>query len=152
MDRRGRFPCPANPGEIHRAPLVCGGGANAGVSSVRILLVGLSAMLSEIISSAIAAEPTMRVVPGAPSMAELGDYTRRRRIDAVIFAAGNQSFAEDKIADLLRANPRLCLLAVDGGGDQAIVHFLTPSRSVFPGLEAATLTTAIRAGTWLRLG
>jgi hypothetical protein len=151
MDPRGRFPAAADRGEIRHAH-GGGGGANAGVSSVRILLVGLSAMLSEIVSAAIAAEPTMRVVAGAPSMAELDDLARRRRIDAVIFASGNRDFQDDRIAGLLRANPRLCLLAVDGRDDRAIVHFLTPSRTVVPGLEAATLTAAIQAGTWLRLG
>ena len=94
----------------------------------------------------------MRVGAGAPSMAELGNYTRRRRIDAVIFASGDQDFEDHKIAGLLRVNPRLCLLAVDGRDNRAIVHFLTPSRTVFPGLETATLTAAIRAGTWLRRG
>jgi len=109
-------------------------------------------MLSEIIRTAIAAEPQVRVVAGAPSMAELGDYTRRRHIDAVIFAFGNQDFADEKIAGLLRVNPRLCLLAVDGRENRAVVHFLAPSRAVYPTLEAATLAAAIRAGTRLRLG
>ena len=53
-------------------------------------------MLSEIISTAIAAEPQMRVVPGAPSMAELGEYTRRRHIDAVIFASGTRTFRKSR--------------------------------------------------------
>lgn len=119
--------------------------------SVRILLVGLSAMLNEIISSAIAAEPQLRLVSGQPAVAELGEYTRRRHIDAVIFASGNRDFADERIAGLLRANPRLCLLAVDGREDQAVVHFLAPLHQAFHGLEAASLADAIRTGTWLRL-
>jgi hypothetical protein len=109
-------------------------------------------MLSEIITAAIAAEPQMRIVPGTPSMPELGKYTRRRHIDTVIFASGNQDFREETIAGLLQANPRLGLLAVDGREDRAVVHFLAPSREVFPSLQAATLTAAIRAGTRLRVG
>ena len=109
-------------------------------------------MLSEIISSAIATEPQMRVVPGTPSIRELGEYTRRRHIDTVIFAHGNQDFAGEKIAGLLRVNPRLCLLGVDGRENRAVVHFLAPASTVFPTLEASTLTAAIRAGTGLRLG
>ncbi len=109
-------------------------------------------MLSEIIRTAIAAEPQLRLVAGAPSNAELGNYIRRRHIDAVIFASGNRDFEDGEIAGLLRVNPRLCLLAIDGRENQAVVHFLAPSHEVFPGLEAATLAAAIRAGTRLRLG
>ena len=109
-------------------------------------------MLSEIISAAIAGEPQMRIVSGTPSLPELGRYTRQRHIDTVIFASGNQDFKDETIAGLLQVNPRLCLLAVDGQEDRAVVHFLARSREVFPSLEAATLTAAIRAGTRLRLG
>jgi hypothetical protein len=122
------------------------------VSSIRILSFGLSAMLSEIIGAALAAEPRMRIVPGESSLAGLGDYTRRRHIDAVIFASGNRDFGDDKIAELLRVNPRLCLLAVDGQENRATVHFLAHSGAVFSSLEAATLACAIQAGTVLRLG
>ncbi len=108
-------------------------------------------MLSEIIGATVEAAPEMKVVPGVPTMAELGEYTRRRRIDAVIFASGNQDFAGETITGLLRSNPRLCLVAVDGRDNQATAHFLAPSRAVFPGLEASTLTAAMQAGTRMRL-
>lgn len=121
------------------------------MSTIRVLLFGLSAMLSEIISTAITADAQMRIVPGAPTLAELGKYTRRRHIDAVIFASANPAFADERIDQLLQVNPRLCLMAVDGRMDRAIVHFLAPSHAEFPGLEAPTLAAALRAGTGLRL-
>lgn len=109
-------------------------------------------MLSEIVTAALAGAPHMRIVTGAPSIAELGKYTRQRHIDAVIFGSGNQDFRDETIVGVLHANPRLCLLAVDGREDRVVVHCMAPSRDVFPHLEVATLTAAIRAGTRLRLG
>jgi hypothetical protein len=109
-------------------------------------------MLKEIIGAAIAPEPEIRIVPGAPGMARLGNYTRRRKIDAVIFTAENPHFQDEKIAGVLRMNPHLRLLAVDGRENRIIVHFLAPARTVFSSLEASTLTAALRAGTGRELG
>ena len=47
-------------------------------------------------------------------MKNLGAYTRRQRIDVVIFAAGNEKFADDKIVEILRSHPRLSVLSMDG--------------------------------------
>jgi hypothetical protein len=109
-------------------------------------------MLREIVSEALVGEPAMRVIGSTSTFAGLGPYTRRKRIDVLIFVAGDKAFEDIAIADMLRVNPRLCLLGVDGQENQAIVHFLSPSRTVLPNLEASTLASAIRAGTGLRLG
>jgi hypothetical protein len=121
------------------------------MSQIRILLVGLPAMLSEIVSEALAGQPNMRVVAGPTAAINFGSYTRRRRVDAVIFVAGNDAFRDEAITGLLRANPRLCLLAIEGSEDRAILHHLVPTAKVFTGLAHATLVSAILAGTALRL-
>jgi hypothetical protein len=107
-------------------------------------------MLSEIISTAIADEPDMRLVQGSPPAAELGSHTRRHRIDAVILSA-DEDFQEEELLQALRQNPRLCLLVVDGRRDQAIVHHLAPTQDLLVGLADCTLAPAIRAGVALRI-
>lgn len=109
-------------------------------------------MLTEIIRSAIASEPDMAIVEGDDRTAELGTYTRRRRIDVVIFISGDEHFADDRITALLRTNPRLSLLAMDGGRDQGTLHHLVPAHHDIGRLAQPSLAAAIRAGAALRLG
>lgn len=108
-------------------------------------------MLTEIISMAISTEPTMRIVSGQPAPAEIGVYTRQRHIDAVIYTSGGRDFDEESIVNLLRANPRLCLLGLDGRGNRAVLHRLAPTHEQITNLAQATLVSAIQSGTLLRL-
>jgi hypothetical protein len=110
-------------------------------------------MLSEVICAAITVEPDMTIVEDAIRCDdEIGAYTRRRRIDIVIFVAGDKNFADDKIDQLLRANPRLGLLSIDGKRDQCTLHHLVPAHDAISRLAQPSLTAAIRAGAELRLG
>lgn len=123
------------------------------MSIIRILLAGLPRMLNEIIRGVLAAEPDMAIVEGgAVVTAELGAYTRRRRIDVVIFVAGDEDFTDNRILALLRANPRLSLLAMDGRRDHGTLHHLVPAHDEIGRLAQSSLTSAIRAGAALRLG
>ena len=88
-------------------------------------------MLSEVIRATIAAEPDMTIVDDTIGCdEELGHYTQRRRIDVVIFIVGNAKFTDDKILLMLRSNPRLSLLSMDGKRDQerSIIWFLLTTR------------------------
>jgi len=110
-------------------------------------------MLNEIIRATIAAEPDMTIVEDAIRCNEdLGAYTRRHRIDVVIFAAGNEKLADDKIVEILRSNPRLSLLSMDGQRDQGTLHYLVPVHEAVGRLAQSSLIAAIRAGAALRLG
>jgi hypothetical protein len=127
------------------------GGATVRVSRIRILLVGVTGMLNEIIRAAISSEPDMTIVDGAVgSDDDIGAYTRQRRIDVVIYPAGNEDFAEHKIIGMLHANPRLSLLSIDGQRDQGTLHHLVPARDAIGGLVQSSLTDAIRAGAVLK--
>src|SRR6185312_17522673 len=56
--------------------------STGGVSRIRILLIGVSGMLNEIVSAAIALEPDMTIVDSLLRRDEgLGAFTRQRRID-----------------------------------------------------------------------
>jgi hypothetical protein len=109
-------------------------------------------MLTEIIRAAVATEPDMAIIEGdADGNAELGAYTRRRRINVVIFVAGDEAFADSRILTMLRSNPRLSLLAMDGRRDQGTLHHLVAAHDEIGRLAHASLTSAIRAGAALRL-
>lgn len=136
-----------------RKMMAGGRGVDGDVSSIRILLVGVPRMLNEIVRVAIAAEPDMAVVEGGERRSsELAAYTRRRRINVVIFVSGNEEFADDKILGLLHANPRLSLLAIDGRRDRGTLYHLVPAHDAIDGLAQSSLTAAIRAGAALRVG
>jgi hypothetical protein len=125
--------------------------SNRQVTRIRILLVGVTGMLNEIIRAAISSEPDMAIVDGALGLdGDLGAYARQRRIDVVIFPAGTQSFGDREIARLLRANPRLALLSIDGARDEGTLHHLVPARDAIGNLAHSSLTDAIRTGAALR--
>ena len=78
------------------------------MSRIRILLIGVSGMLNEIVSAAIASEPDMTVVDSLARRDEgLGAFTRQRHIDVVIYPAADGGFDDETILGLLKANPRL---------------------------------------------
>jgi hypothetical protein len=121
------------------------------VSRIRILLVEVAGMLNEIVRSTVSCEPDMTIVDGAGcGDDDIGAYTRRRRIDVVIYPAGNPHFADDKLAGMLKANPRIALLSIDGPRDAGTLHHLVPAHDAIGRLAHSSLTAAIRAGAALR--
>jgi hypothetical protein len=127
------------------------GGATGGVSRIRILLIGISGMLNEIVRAAIAPEPDMTIVDSLLRGDEgLGAFTRQHRIDVVIYPAADARFDGDTILGLLKANPRLSLLALDGERDGGTLHHLAPAHDAIGRLAQSSLTAGIRAGAALR--
>jgi hypothetical protein len=106
-------------------------------------------MLNAIIRNAIAAEADMTIVEHIAADTDLGSFARRR-IDVVLFSAGDCAFTDASIDRLLRANPRLGLLAVDGVQDRGVLHHLVPACKEVCPLSRSSLTEAIRAGAALR--
>lgn len=109
-------------------------------------------MLTEIIGAAIEADPRICIVSGRPERSDIGAYARRKHIDAVIFTSGDRNFDDESIFGLLRMNPRLCLLGLDGLRNRAILHRLAPMHENIEDLAQANLVSAIHSGTALRLG
>lgn len=108
-------------------------------------------MLNEIIRTTISSEPDMMIMDGAVRGDEdIGAYTRQRHIDVVIYPAGNADFADDKIVGILKSNPRLSLLSIDGPRDRGTLHHLVPSHDAIGRLAQPSLTAAIRAAVALR--
>jgi hypothetical protein len=150
-DPQSPFPTDTLPCDADGALQARIGGASGHVSRIRILLVGVTGMLNEILRSAISSEPDMAIVDYVIKREdELGTYTRRRRIDVIIFGAGNDNFSDDAIVRLLQANPRLSLLSIDGTRDQGTLHHLVLAHDAIGRLAQSSLTDAIRAGAALR--
>ena len=119
--------------------------------TIRILLFGLPRMLCEVIEQAIASEPDLAIVEGALVAADdLGTFSRTKRIDLIIVPAGAEEFTEDHVVRLLRANPRLGLLAIDGTADRGDLHHLVPAHEPIGSLTRSSVIAAIRAGAALR--
>jgi hypothetical protein len=106
--------------------------------------------MDEILRSAIQAEPDMAIVnraeePGAIGN-RLGAYTKRRHIDVVVCIASDDDRFRDRIEDLLRANARLGVVAIDGGRGTGVLHRLVPVHDAIGPLARENLAGAIRAG------
>lgn len=115
-------------------------------------MVGIEGMLSDIICNVIAAEPDIAMVEAQPDIAsDLGPFTRRHRIDVVICLATDDNFTNNRIDRLLRSNPRLGLVAIDGAGDSGVLHHLVPAHVRFSGLRQSSLLDAIRGGATMRV-
>src|SRR5215469_13392924 len=118
---------------------------------IRVVLIGFPRMLNDIIRRTIASERDIRVVESDPHPREdLGDYTRRRRVDVVIYAARLPAFTRERVKDLLRENPRLGLLEMDGPHDAGALHHLTQTTRRIQPLGAPLFLKAVRAGAALR--
>lgn len=108
-------------------------------------------MLSDIITQAVTAEPDMVVVGSLSSTPEdLGIVSISRRIDVIIFGLGDAYFQDETIDRLLRTNPRLGLLAIDGAADDGVLHHLVPAQRRTGRLAQSSIATAVRNGAALR--
>jgi hypothetical protein len=108
-------------------------------------------MLCDVIEQAIASEPDLTIVKGALVAADdLGTFSRTKRIDVIIVPAGAEEFTEDHVVELLGANPRLGLIAIDGTADRGDLHHLVPAHKSIGPLTRSSVIAAIRAGAALR--
>lgn len=108
----------------------------------RIVLVAMSRMLSDVIRELVAGDPACEVV------AELGPHAPRAAVEAwnpdVVIAGGGASTGWEE--ELLYAQPRRRVLAVDGDGRNGVLLELVPRRRDLGELSPDTLIRAVCAG------
>jgi chemotaxis response regulator CheB len=110
----------------------------------------MPAILNAIVRDAITDESDITIVEQRDSRDELGVFTRRRRIDVVLFGMSARAPTVADIERLLHANPRLGVLMLDGSHDSGVVHRLVRACNEFAPLARSTLAAAIRTGAALR--
>ena len=108
-------------------------------------------MLSDIIAQTITSKSDMQIVAELGAKIDAFDaFLRHRRIDVVVFCAGDDDFGDPDITRLLQAHPRRGFLAIDPAADSGTLHHLRPVHDNIGWLARPTLAEAIRAGAALR--
>jgi chemotaxis response regulator CheB len=111
---------------------------------MRILLAGMSNMLSSIITAALEQSPEMIIAGVTSERDDLAGSIRLAQADAVVMQV-----AEPRVAlryrKLLFSFPTLKLIAIASDGKGGFVHELRPWSTQLMELSAATLLAALRA-------
>ncbi len=113
----------------------------------RILLAHMSTLLTGVITDILAREPDMEVLTTVGE--DVAGTVRGESIDVVIAGVEAGAFSADA-DELFGANPRLCVLGVEGDGRQTTLYELRPHHSRLGELSPAELVTVIRdfPGRW----
>jgi hypothetical protein len=111
---------------------------------VRILLAGMSNMLSSIVSAALAQAPDMVVAGHVSEGKDLVSEIHRTGAEAVIVQVG-QPGADESFAPLLHSFPALKVVAIDGTCSSGFVHQLRPYSFRLAELSADMLQSVLRA-------
>lgn len=109
---------------------------------MRILLVGLSNMLSDIVTAALGPLPEITMIGRITGSGNLARKIRLMKADAVI-AQSSEPANSGPFLPLLRSFPALKLVAIDSAGATGFVHQLRPSSLRLTELSAGVLYTAL---------
>jgi DNA-binding NarL/FixJ family response regulator len=112
---------------------------------VRILLVGMSNMLSSIITAALAQAHDFVVVGNIGEHEDLFSQIRQTSADAVIVQTHGPGAAEPFVP-LLRSFPTLKVMAIESDCSVGFLHQLRPHSTRFPELSADVLQSVLRTG------
>jgi hypothetical protein len=111
---------------------------------MRILLAGMSNMLSNIVTAALAQAPDIAVVGKVATYGDLAPQIRSTPVDAVIVHASHPGAAATFI-ELLHAFPLLKVVAIDPTGSTGFLHQLRPYSTRVAEVSVDGLLTALRA-------
>jgi hypothetical protein len=110
---------------------------------MRILLAGMSNMLTSIITAALQQMPDIVVAGVANERTSLSRQIRATRAEAVIMQTAEPGNFEH-FRPLLFSFPTLKIVGIRGDGKSAFVHELHPRSTLLVELSAATLLAALR--------
>ena len=112
--------------------------------NVRVLLAGMSSMLSSIVTAAIAQSPDIVEAGQVGQNEDLALKIGLSNAEAVIVQTDQPGVAE-QFLPLLRGFPALKVIAVDGDGSSGFLHQLRPNSIRLPELSADLLQSVLRA-------
>lgn len=111
---------------------------------MRILLAGMSNMLTSIITAALKQSPEMVIAGVAKDRDDLAGPIRLMRADAVVVQV-DQPGASLRYRPLLFSFPGLKIIAIASDGKGGFVHELRPWSTELTELSAATFLAALSA-------
>lgn len=111
---------------------------------VRILLAGMSNMLSSIITAALAQAPDLVVAGQIGDDEDLTAQISLTNADAVITQSSSPA-AIERFVPLLRRFPELKVVAIHSASNSGFVHQLRPYSTRLPELSANALQAVLRA-------
>lgn len=109
---------------------------------VHILVVGLPAMLREIVEDAVVDAPGMRLVGDGAPVPDLGAAVRAHEAGFVV--GGASALDPDAVADALHAFPALRVLSLSQSGRTATLHELRPHHEPLGEASSERLVAVIR--------
>lgn len=113
---------------------------------MRVLLVGMSKMLSDIITAALAQAPEIVVIGNVSRGEDVAFEIRLANVDAVIMEVSELGVPEN-FAPLLRSFPALKVVAIDSSGHTGYVHQLRPFSIRLAELSAEILQSVLRVNS-----
>jgi DNA-binding NarL/FixJ family response regulator len=126
-----------------------GSQTNCEPESTRVLLAGTRGLLGEIIMEAARTERDIEIVGQLDSLDELPDATRLASVDVIV--CGLPVAALPGLFDeLLTANPRATVVAIEADGRRGAVYRMRPQRSPMGELSPRELLEVIRASRTCR--
>ena len=112
---------------------------------MRILLAGMSNMLTSIITAALQLLPDMVIVGVANGRHDLADRVRTVEADGVIIQVADPGDFE-QFRPLLMSFPSLRVIGIKHDRKSTFVHELHPRSTQLVELSAASLLAALRSG------
>ena len=111
---------------------------------MRILLAGMSNMLSNIVKAALAQAPDIIVLGHVADDGRLASQIRLTSADAVIVQTSHPSAAAT-FSELLHTFPALKVVAIDSAGSGGFLHQLRPYSTRLAEVAVKVLLSALRA-------
>jgi DNA-binding NarL/FixJ family response regulator len=111
---------------------------------MRILLAGMSNMLTSIITAALEQSPDMTIAGVVSEGDDLAARVRAARADAVVMQMADPGDFE-RFRPLLLSFPTLKVIGITSDGKSGFLHELHPWSTQIVEVSAATLLTALRA-------
>ena len=109
------------------------------LSQVRVAIVALPRMLSDIVVSILTTEADIEVVTAGDDARALDP-----RVDVVILNLDDAARA-DSLQELMLANPRLRIVAIAADGRRIALYEMRPHRTPLGELSAAQLVAVVRS-------
>jgi hypothetical protein len=112
------------------------------LEQTRILLLGVPAMLAEVVQAIVSADERLLIVGTLDDAADLLEVSRRRRAHVVVVVMDGDELPA-ACRELLHARPRTLIVGLAEQGHAGVLWEMRPSRTLIGELSPATLRAAL---------